>query len=93
MKAKDKYSFSNQKKFNFEMSTICSFFRKEILKITLKDLSEKSGIPISTLSTFEMGRSSNLRFLYIYLVSCETEKQKEIFIDCIDLILLRGIQL
>lgn len=73
-----------------EVGGLCAFFRKEILKITLKELSNESGIPIPTLSSFELGRSSNLRFLYIYLVSCETDSQKNILIDSIDKILERG---
>lgn len=87
---KYKYSMTKQRKFNFEVSTICSYFRKHVLKMTLRDLSKLSGIPVSTLSTFEMGRSSNLKFMYVYLVSCETEQQKNIFIDSIDSILNRG---
>lgn len=87
---KYKYSMTKQRKFNFEVSTICSYFRKHVLKITLSDLSKLSGIPISTLSTFEMGRSSNLKFIYVYLVSCETAQQKNIFIDSIDSVLNRG---
>ena len=73
-----------------EFGSLCAFFRKHILHITLRELSNKSGVPIPTLSSFELGRSSNLRFLYIYLVSCETELQKNILIDGIDQILERG---
>ena len=87
---KYKYAMTKQRKFNFEVSTVCSYFRKHVLKITLRDLSKLSGIPVSTLSTFEMGRSSNLKFIYVYLVSCETPQQKNIFIDSIDSVLNRG---
>lgn len=87
---KYKYSMTKQKKFNFEVSAICSYFRKHVLNITLRDLSKLSGIPVSTLSTFEMGRSSNLKFIYVYLVSCETEQQKNILINMIDAILNRS---
>lgn len=87
---KRKYSNVKQRKFMLEVGGLCAFFRKEILKITLKELSNESGIPIPTLSSFELGRSSNLRFLYIYLVSCETDSQKNILIDSIDKILERG---
>ena len=73
-----------------EFGSLCSFFRKEILHITLRELSNKSGVPIPTLSSFELGRSSNLRFLYIYFVSCETETQKSILIYRIYQILERG---
>ena len=87
---KIKYSMTKQRQFNFEVSTICGYFRKHVLKMTFKDLSKLSGIPVSTLSAFESGRSSNLRFIYVYLVSCETPQQKNIFIDSIDSVLNRG---
>ena len=81
---KHKYSNVKQRKFMIEFGGLCAFFRKEILHITLRELSIKSGVPIPTLSSFELGRSSNLRFLYIYLVTCETESQNSILIDGID---------
>lgn len=87
---KRKYSLSHQRKFMLEFGGLCAFFRKNILHMTLRELSNKSGVPIPTLSSFELGRSSNLRFLYIYLVSCETESQKNILISGIDQILERG---
>lgn len=87
---KHKYSNVKQRKFMSEFGGLCAFFRKNILDMTLRELSIKSGIPVPTLSSFELGRSSNLRFLYIYLVSCETESQKNILISGIDQILERG---
>ncbi len=87
---KRKYSNIRQRKFMLEFGALCAFFRKNILHITLREMSIKSGVPVPTLSSFELGRSSNLRFLYIYLVSCETESQKNILIDSIDQILERG---
>lgn len=87
---KQKYSNIKQHKFMLEFGGLCAFFRKNILHITLRELSIKSGVPIPTLSSFELGRSSNLRFLYIYLVTCETESQKNILINGIDQILERG---
>ena len=73
-----------------EFGGLCSFFRKNILHMTLRELSIKSGVPIPTLSSFELGRSSNLRFLYIYLVSWETEWQKKVLVSGIDQVLERG---
>lgn len=69
-----------QQKFRRDISYLCKSFRKDVLRLTLRELSDKTGEPIPTLSSFELGRSSNLRFLYIYLVSCETDDQKELFI-------------
>lgn len=86
----NKYHIDEQRAFNFEISAICAYFRRRILKLTLHELSKRSGIPISTLSSFEQGRSSNLRYIYLYLVSCETEQQKNIFIQSIDEILERN---
>lgn len=76
-----KYSIDQQMKFNFEISSLCAYFRKKVIRITLHEMSIKSGIHVSTLSNFEQGRSSNLKFIYIYLVSCETLEQRNIFID------------
>lgn len=87
---KNKYSMTRKRQFNFEVSTICGYFRRNVLKMTFREFSELTGIPISTLSAFESGRSSNLKFIYVYLVSCETEQQKNIFIDSIDSVLNRG---
>ena len=85
-----KYSNVKQQQFMNEFGGLCAFFRKHILHITLRELSIKSGVPIPTLSSFELGRSSNLRFLYIYFVSCETETQKSILIYRIYQILEKG---
>lgn len=40
---------------------------RKMLNITLRELSEHSGIPIKTLSTFENGRSSNINLFLVYL--------------------------
>ena len=85
-----KYNIDKQRRFNFEISTICAYFRRHVLKMTLHELSSRSNVPISTLSSFEMGHSSNLRYIYLYLISCETDKQKNIFIDSIDKLLERN---
>ena len=77
----NKYSIVKQRRLNFEVSSICAYFRRRVLKMTLHELSKRSKVPVSTLSTFEQGRSSNLRYVYLYLVSCETQQQKNIFID------------
>lgn len=86
----NKYNIDQQRRFNFEVSSICAYFRRRILKMTLYELSKRSKVPVSTLSTFEQGRSSNLRYIYLYLVSCETKQQKNIFIDSIDELLERN---
>lgn len=79
-----------QLQFRLKIGQQCAYFRKHVLRLTLKELSNKSGIPIPTLSSFELGRSSNLKFLYLYLVSCETQEQKNILIKSIVKILERG---
>lgn len=86
----NKYNVDKQRRFNFEISAICGYFRREVLKITLHDMSKRSGVPISTLSSFEMGRSSNLRYIYLYLISCRTEQQKNIFVNSVNRILERN---
>lgn len=87
---KEKYSTFKQRNFTHDLGWLCAAFRRQILRITLQKLSFDSGIPIPTLSSFELGRSSNMRFLYVYLVSCETDLQKDIFIDRVHKLLERS---
>lgn len=56
----------------------CKLFRKNILKLSLKEVSEKTGIKLSTLSSFENGRSNNLKYIFIYY-NLGNEEQKEYF--------------
>ncbi len=86
----NKYSIDKQMKFNFALSSLCAYFRKKVIRITLHEMSIKSGIPLTTLASFERGRSSNLRFIYIYLVSCETQEQKNNFVASVCRILDRS---
>ena len=56
----------------------CKLFRKNILKFSLQEVSEITGIKLSTLSSFENGRSNNLKFIFIYY-NLGDEEQKEYF--------------
>lgn len=65
--------------FNINIAgTLCKIYRKEVLALTLKEMSEKTGVSASTISSFENGRSNNLKHLDLYL-ECSSEEQKEIF--------------
>ena len=86
----NKYNLQRKRKFIKHLGSICGTFRKKRLRITLRDMARKTGVPISTLNSFEQGRSSSLNVFYVYLVSCETEQQKNIFVDSIESILNRG---
>lgn len=63
-----------------DVGKFCKFFRMEILKITLEDLSFRTGVNITTLSSFENGRSSNYKHLIKYY-NCGNEEQKQFFRD------------
>lgn len=76
-----KYSLHRQRVFIKDVGAVCGMFRKRKLKLTLRELSELSNTPIPTISSFELGRSSNLRLIYIYLVSCETDQQAHLFMQ------------
>lgn len=56
----------------------CKIYRINILKITLKQMSNLTGIKIPTISSFENGRSSNIKHLYTYY-EISNEEQKEYF--------------
>lgn len=57
----------------------CQYFREDVLKITLKDMSKKTGVKFGTISAFEKGRSHNLTHLYKYMSLCDTRQLKDIF--------------
>lgn len=84
MATNDKYSFYQKRKFIKHLGSICGIFRKKRLHLTLREMGRKTGVPIATLNSFEQGRSSSLNVFYIYLVSCETQKQAAEFLQYID---------
>ena len=79
----NKYNLQRKRKFIKNLGSICGLFRKKRLKLTLRDMARKTGVPISTLNSFEQGRSSSLNVFYVYLVSCETHKQATEFLQYI----------
>ena len=79
----NKYDFKQKIKFIKHLGSIWGIFRRKRLKLTLRDMARKTGVPISTLNSFEQGRSSSLNVFYVYLVSCETQKQATEFLQYI----------
>lgn len=77
------YSYYKRREFIKHIGRVCGDFRKERLRITLHEMQQATGIPISTLNSFELGRSSSLSMFYIYLVSCETQAQTKEFLQYI----------
>ena len=60
----------------YAIGRLCYKYRKEVLKITLKEMSEKTNINISTLSAFELGRSGNMQIFFEYVRLMNNEQQK-----------------
>lgn len=60
------------------VNEFCKLFRMNILKLSLKEVSKITGIKLSTLSSFENGRSNNLKYINIYY-SLGNEEQREYF--------------
>ena len=60
------------------INEFCKLYRMNILKLTLKEVSEITGLKLSTLSSFENGRSNNLKYIIIYYM-LGNEEQKEYF--------------
>ena len=53
----------------------CREHRKDVLKLTLKEFQDKTGIPLKTVSNFECGRSGNLYYMFYYInLTNESEK-------------------
>ena len=68
------------------ISEACKHFRIHVLKLTLAELSEKSGTNLKTISAYENGNSTNFNHLDIYLNNC-TESQKSLLLKEINNIL------
>lgn len=60
------------------INEFCKLFRMNILKLSLKEVSEITGIKLSTLSSFENGRSNSLKYIHIYY-GLGNEEQREYF--------------
>ena len=79
----NKYDFLQKRMFITSIGRVCGTFRKKRLRITLREMEHKTGIPTTTLNSFEQGRSSSLNVFYIYLVSCKTQEQATEFLQYI----------
>jgi len=60
------------------INEFCKLYRKNVLKLSLQEVSKITGIKLSTLSSFENGRSNNLKYINVYY-SLGNEEQKEYF--------------
>ena len=56
----------------------CKMYRTYILKLTLDEMSKKSGVKVPTISSFENGRSTNAKHIEMYY-KLSTDKQKIFF--------------
>ena len=56
----------------------CKYFRSEILNITLLEMSDMVDVKLSTLSSFENGRSTNYNHLIKYY-RLGDDKEKKFF--------------
>ena len=63
-----------------DVGKFCKYFRTELLNLTLEELSEKTGVKKTTLSSFENGRSTNYTHIIKYY-NCGTDEQKQFFRD------------
>ena len=58
----------------------CREHRKDVLKLTLKEFQDKTGIPLKTVSNFECGRSGNLYYMFYYINLTQGTNQKTDFL-------------
>lgn len=70
----------------YKIGRLCYKYRKDILKITLREMSELTSINISTLSAFELGRSGNMQIFFEYVRLMNIE-QRESFFNELELII------
>ena len=64
--------------------SFCKKFRKEILNLTLQEMEYKTGVPLKTISSFENGRSTNIKHLNLYYKLCDSKQKREQFIQGFD---------
>lgn len=70
-----------------KIGNLCRDFRSNTLGLYLSEMSEKTGIKLTTISAFENGSSSNLNHMEAYL-KLATQEQKVQFIFKLNDILL-----
>lgn len=63
-----------------EIGLYCKEFRKEVLKLSLKDFAEITETNNKNISSFENGRANNIRYLFLYYNLCENEFIRTMFI-------------
>ena len=52
--------------------------------MNLFEFSKKTKINVSTISAFENGNSSNINHLFIYLHSCKSKEEQEMFLNMLN---------
>lgn len=52
--------------------------------MNLLDFSKKTKINVSTISAFENGNSTNINHLFIYLHSCKSKEEQEMFLNMLN---------
>ena len=67
---------------NKSLGEYCKYFRKFVLRKTLKDVCENSDIKVTSLSAFENGRANNIDYIYLYLSVCDGEQRKKFLEEC-----------
>lgn len=70
----------------------CKEFRENVLKITLKEMQDKTGVKLGTISAFENGNSNNLNHMHLYANCCESEHEINEFHNLINSCLIRGFK-
>lgn len=64
---------------SYKVGQYCRYFRKHVLYKTLKEI--EGSEDVKTLSSFEHGRSSNLNHMFKYIIHCDDDKQRLVFIN------------
>lgn len=71
---------------NNRVGEFCKDLRTHTLKLTLKEFCDKTNYKISTLSAFENGRSSNMKFLFSYLTMIDKKDRMKYLNEVVDII-------
>lgn len=67
----------DKKELIFKVGAYCKDFRLNILKLTLTEFSNLTGLNFKNVSAFERGKANSIEYLYHYYNMCGEGLKKE----------------
>lgn len=61
-----------------KIGEICKQFRIDILQLKLTDFAKMNDEKLQNVHAFEKGRANNIKYIYMYLDTCNDEQRKDL---------------